>query len=86
MIFYLTQGQKVESVKIVMSINNLYGKCKFQKKSLFLDDQTDDLREGELEQLTDYQAKNLVYKLHHIKMKILEMRFIKEKVNTVKVN
>ena len=74
----------METVKILMCINNLYGKCKLQKKSYLLEDLSEDLKEGELEYLTDYQPKNLVFKLHKIKLKILEMKFIKEKLEVPK--
>ena len=62
-----------------MSINNLYGKCKAKKKFQQFEDVSEDLKDGELEDLTDYQPKNLIYKLYKIKMKVLEMKFIKEK-------
>lgn len=78
----MTQGEKVETVKICMSINNLYGKCKFQQKFNH-EERSEDFKEGELEHLTDYEPANLVFKLHKIKMKIMEMKFIKNKLGTI---
>lgn len=66
-----------------MSINNLHGKCKFQQKFGQNEDESEDLKDGELEHLTDYQPSNLVFKLHKIKMKIMEMKFIKNKLGNL---
>jgi hypothetical protein len=66
-----------------MSVNNLYGKCKYQtnlNNNNNNDDINEDLREGELESLTDYHPKNLIYKLQKIKTKILEMKYIKNRI------